>query len=65
MSPKQRECFDKNPGLPEDTEREKLLSGGSTSDLSNDDPLQPQLDQQIRNRYLTRTSADMTDDENA
>ncbi|XP_023246010.1 major facilitator superfamily domain-containing protein 1 isoform X2 [Copidosoma floridanum] len=52
MSPKQRE--------------QKLLAGGgSTSDLSGDDLLQPQSDTQMRNRYLSRIGAEVTDDETA
>lgn len=64
MTPKQREHYDQNPLAPEITEREKLLAGGgSTSDLSGDDLLQPQSDRQMRNRYLARIGAEVTDDE--
>jgi hypothetical protein len=64
MSPKERERYEKNPCVPQIMEREKLLSGdGSTSDLSGDDLLQPQSDTRMRNRYLTRIGAEVTDDE--
>ncbi|OXU19611.1 hypothetical protein TSAR_005778 [Trichomalopsis sarcophagae] len=60
MSPKQREHYEQNPCVPEITEREKLLAGGggSTSDLSGDDLLQPQSDTRMRNRYLARIGAE-------
>ena len=64
MSPKQREHYDENPCMPEVTEREKLLAvGGSTSDLSGDDLLQPQSDTRMRNRYLARIGAEVRDDD--
>ncbi|KAH0554201.1 major facilitator superfamily domain-containing protein 1-like [Cotesia glomerata] len=54
MTPKQREIYEESQPSINTTEREKLLSAGSTSDLSGDDLLQPQSDINIRNRYLSR-----------
>lgn len=54
MTPKQRELYDANHSDMNSLEREKLLSAGSTSDLSADDLLQPQSDINIRNRYFSR-----------
>ena len=62
MTPSQRQFYENDPFTPEATEREKLLSGGgSTSDLSADELLQPQSDTQMRNRYLARIGAEVTD----
>ncbi|KAK0090857.1 hypothetical protein PV325_000023 [Microctonus aethiopoides] len=54
MTPNQRELYDANHSDMNSLEREKLLSAGSTSDLSADDLLQPQSDINIRNRYFSR-----------
>ena len=63
MTPKQREHYE-SPCVPQVTENERLLAaGGSTSDLSGDDLLQPQSASSMRNRYLTRIGAEVTDDE--
>lgn len=57
MTQAQRAKYEELQRTPESLEREKLLSPESTSDLSADDPLQPQSDINIRNRYLSRIGA--------
>ncbi|XP_015610355.1 major facilitator superfamily domain-containing protein 1 [Cephus cinctus] len=57
MTPGQREKYDECRKTTDSLEREKLLSGDSTSDLSADDLLQPHSDIHIRNRYLSRIGA--------
>lgn len=62
MSPKQRELYDRSPHVPGTTEREKLLGGGSASDLSGDDYLQPKPNERISS-YQARDDNEVTDEE--
>lgn len=64
MSPKQRELYNGSPHVREVTEREKLLArAGSTSDLSGDDFLQPQPNEQMGSLYQARGDNEVTDED--
>lgn len=62
MSPRQRELYDSSPHVPEITERERLLAGGgSASDLSGDDLLQPRPNERSSKHYQSKDDAEVTD----